>query len=211
MRSVDESFGAFAFDLMGPLGGYARGWLQAGAAMATDPNLQAAVRVAQAALPAQRSVLDLALFAAQSGDPAVVKGYAGQIVTKDHDGTVRPLNTPELLGKALGFNPEVIARNREIDFLQREVATYWTQRRKRQLDMYWHARQMGDPEMLADSKQAIVDFNADIPDRALRISHKDIKASMKQRERIRKLEEAGKAPVKRFRTLYSDVEAAFTD
>jgi hypothetical protein len=210
MKSVDESFGSFAFDLMGPLGGYARGWLQAGAAMIEDPSVQSAIRVGQAAMPAQRSAFDLALFAAQSGDPATVQGYAGQIITKEEDGTIRPLDVTELVGKALGFNPRIVSRNREIDFLQREISTFWTQRRKHYLDAYWQAVQLRDPEMRADARDAIREFNQNVPDRALKIHYEDISRSVKQRERIRKLEQEGKAPNRRFRTLYSDVEETFT-
>lgn len=209
MKSVDESFGSFAFDLMGPLGGYARGWLQAGAAMVNEPGVQSAIRLAQAAAPSQRSLMDLALFASQSGSPAEVQGYAGQIITKEQDGSVRELSAGELLGKALGFNPEIISRNREVDFLQRETATFWTQRRKKFMDLHWQAVQLRDPEMRADVRDAIREFNASVPDRHLKISGEDIQRSMKQRERIRSLEERGKSPVKRYNTIYSDIEAAF--
>jgi len=203
---VDEAVGAFMFDLLGPMGGYVRGYLQAGSAMLQDPSGASAIRLLQAAMPAQRHAFDLMLYQLESGDPSTVRGYAGQVITKEADGTVRPLTTKEMFGKALGFNPGIISVNRETDFLQREVATYWTQRRKRYMDEYWQAHLLRDVEMKADVRNEIRNYNNSVPDRALKITSKDIARSRKQRERIRKLEERGSSPVKRYRTLYRRVE-----
>jgi hypothetical protein len=188
-----------AADMSGPFGGMVQGMLQF--ATSTDPNW---VRRAGYSLPGTaRSLLQTYLFATEG-----VRGSGGHIITKDRDGTIRDLTGYELLGRALGFQPAIVAHNRELDRAQREMQQYWMGRRSSLLRLAWEAKVQNDREAIADVKDEIRRFNEKAPQKELRISERDVQQSVRQRQRILEREEQGRAPLNRYDPLYLEVERA---
>lgn len=142
-----------------------------------------------------------------------VRSPSGALITRDlKTGELRDLTTVEIYGKALGFNPTIIAQNREILFSQHDARMYWLGRRDRLLDDIWKATVQQDREAMADVMKNIEEFNNEIPEDyrgSLRLTLKQIADSRKARMRNMRLEERGLPPQKRFRELYRDVRDSF--
>jgi hypothetical protein len=72
----------------------------------------------------------------------------------------------------------------------------------------WEARKQNDREAEADVREKLMEFNQ-TADPALRISTKDVQASMKKREANAKRDTNRGAAAKRYRGMYRDMEAEF--
>lgn len=99
----------------------------------------------------------------------------------------------EVIGQALGFTPTRVARQWDMQAMQRDAINYWVIRRKLLFEQFDKARQTKDREAVADAREAVKKFNGEAPDRRLRISFQDLVESSREREKNRKKVEQGKA------------------
>ena len=75
------------------------------------------------------------------------------------------------------------------------------------------AREEGDREAIADTKQAITDFNLDVPteewSKHFKVTGKDIGDAWKRYRKGQKAEEAGMPKEKRYRGLAEDIRRSY--
>lgn len=140
-----------------------------------------------------------------------VRYASGGKVTYDHKTQeLRDLTTGETLTRFMGFQPSIVTSNKELHWMQKEKADYWTARRNLLTTQMWEANRQGDREAIADVNEEIRQFNAKA-DPALRLSHKDVQASMKKRKQNMKRDEARTAAAKRYKGLYKEMEETFVN
>jgi len=196
-----EQVGTLTLDLLGAAGSFIKFGMEA--TLNTKPLSEDAQR-----LPGGIGNIYTAYYWSQHG----VRSPTGAEITRDpQTGKIRELTDLEIWGKALGFNPTIVSENRQIRFAQYDRKIYWQTRRDMLLDDVWRAKWQKDREAEADVRKAITDFNAAIPsDYAdLRVKPVDIARSMKARQRVKRFEEQGTTPQKRYRSLYRDVKDSF--
>jgi len=196
-----EQAGTLALDLLGPFGGFLK--FAAEMMVSDKPTAQKLEK-----LPGGLGNIYTSYRWSEDG----VRAPTGALITKDpQTGELRDLTAVEIAGKALGFNPTVVSENRELRFAQYDRKVYWVTRRQNLMDDMWRARLQKDDDAIADSKQAVKDYNASIPVqfRSLRISGTDVQRSMHTRAQRMKADEAGKPAERRYRGVYQDVESSF--
>jgi hypothetical protein len=90
---------------------------------------------------------------------------AGKRVVEDPPGSgkFRDLTNWELIGMAMGGNPAVLSRAREMNYTLVGEQMYWRTKQQTLLDNRWEAVRSGDTERLRKADKAIVDFNASVP------------------------------------------------
>ena len=122
-------------------------------------------------------------------------------------------NDPEdffqIIARGLGFQSTEVAQERELTWTQREHAKYWQLRRNGIMAQYDFALRTGDKEVLADMRQALLDFNKTVPIPGLVITGKDIGQSVRARAQGRFKEEAGLPQSLRQYQLYEDIKKTY--
>jgi hypothetical protein len=132
----------------------------------------------------------------------------GKVTFDRATGEVRDMTNGETLARLMGFTPSIISSNKELHWMQKDKADYWTARRNQLMVQMWEARKQNDREAEADVREKLMEFNQ-TADPALRISTKDVQASMKKREANAKRDTNRGAAAKRYRGMYRDMEAEF--
>ncbi len=112
----------------------------------------------------------------------------------------------EIVAAGLGFAPTRLAKEREIDLAQKDMAQYYMTRRTTLMGQYFYARKANDREALADVRDRVKQFNSTAPKPELRISNSDLARSFKQRLRSQRLREKGVSDQRRLRGLYQEIE-----
>jgi len=203
-KTSERAVGALALDMLGPTGNFIE-W-----AIGLDFNDKSFAENFKRAPGAVGNVVT-----AWDWHKNGVRGPAGGLITIDPlTGQPRDLTSGEVFGKALGFQPNIVAANRERIFAQHDIRMYWQARRAGLKDDLWKATMAGDREAIADTRQAIQDFNESTPEafrRDLRISPKEIAASLKAHRRNQKAEESSLSRERRYRRIYQDVNESFKD
>jgi len=99
---------------------------------------------------------------------------------------IAPLDTPELIGMGLGFQPRAATRAWSKIGFQREIEAYWVSRRQALLENFYWALRAKDREALADLRKRLREYNLEARkvDRALVIDRATLYRSMKQRQRV---------------------------
>lgn len=97
----------------------------------------------------------------------------------------------DILSVGLGFQPTQLSRQWDYLRAQIEVQRYWLGQRKILTDELFRAKRLKDKDGVQDAVQAIKEFNAEAPDKALRITGETIKRSMDARARNLRMKEAG--------------------
>jgi len=201
--------GAATLDVLGPLGGVLKFGLQSYSAMTSQKTWKDAAKYT----PGGLGNLVNAYIWSQEG----VLGPDGGKITLERtpEGKLAPrdLTWPEIAGKALGFNPEIVARNREANFTSFDQKVYWQSKRTELIKANVRAREEGDGEAISDTKKAISDFNLDVSgeewSRKLRVTGQDIGNAWKAHIRNKRLEESGQPKEKRYRGLYQDIRKSY--
>jgi hypothetical protein len=143
-----------------------------------------------------------------------VRNPNNALITRDREtGLMRDLTAPEIYGKALGFNPEIVSSNKEKMFAQYDMKTYWRSKIQGLLENLDTATIQRDREAIADAREAISEHNKTLPKglEKLRITPKTIAESMRERRRRRRLEERGLSVEKKYRPLYQDISESFQE
>lgn len=123
----------------------------------------------------------------------------------------RDITTKELAGMALGFNPTILAENREQNFAVMSEVFYWQTRRSDMMDRYWQAVRSGDQELRLEVLAAKDKYNAQVPQAKLRITGKDLADSVRtHRKQVRAGENYG-ASQKKYRGVAQDVQGAYME
>jgi hypothetical protein len=200
---LDRTAGAFVFDAFGPSGNMLHWMLKMG--FSDKPWTEEMKRA-----PGALGNIVTAYSWAQDG----VRNPLGSKITHDlTTGALRELTTAEIMWKAAGFNPAIVSHNREKRFAQHDARMYWTKRRERLMDDLWTATYKGDREAIADTRRAIGDYNSQIPKDygpKLRITPKEMSASLKTRRKNQQLDQQGLPTQKRYRELYRNVGEDFS-
>lgn len=138
---------------------------------------------------------------------------AGARLTEDPPGSgnFRDLTNWELVGMATGANPAILARKREMDFMEVSEQIYWRTRQQTLLDARWKAVRTGDTDMLHTVDGKIDQFNKGLPKgyEGIRISGKTKADSLKTHRKTVQNQENDR-PARKFRGIQSDVSAGFT-
>lgn len=132
----------------------------------------------------------------------------GKVTFDRKTGEIRDLTTGESLSRVMGFTPSIISSNKELHWMQKDKADYWTGRRNQLTAQMWEARKQGDREAEADVRAKIAEFN-ETADPALRMTTKDLNASMKKREANRRRDENRESAAKRYKGMYKEMEQEF--
>lgn len=146
------------------------------------------------------SIVNTQMKAYQEWDKGVRAPNEGRITVDRETGELRDLTTGETLIRLIGFNPEIIAANKELHWMQRDKQQYWTTRRNMLVTQIFSARLHGDREAIADTDASLEDFNKQAPDE-LKITGKELRKAIKRRDTARKKTEAGEGKSKRFRRM----------
>jgi len=110
----------------------------------------------------------------------------------------------EIALQAGGFAPTRLNRERNRRFKAREVVNYYTARRTVIFELYDYAIVKKNPGALKHSRERIEIFNATVPYPELKISGRDLRASLKNRQRRRALAGQDVSVQKRYRRLYKE-------
>lgn len=134
----------------------------------------------------------------------------GERLTYDKErGEFRDLTGGELVGMALGFNPQILSENRAEHFMLKGEEAYWRNRRSDLMDKRARARRIGDQEMETEYLDEISRYNDSVPFAQMRITGKDLVVSLRERTRHARQAEAFGTSQKATRHLAEDVRSAF--
>jgi ADP-Ribosyltransferase in polyvalent proteins len=131
-----------------------------------------------------------------------VRGTKGELLYEPTKG--------EVVAKAFNFNPAGLAEKREENWAVAQAVKYWTNRRANLQKHYNQAMDAEDREGIADSIQAIEDFNGQVMDNKLKILPWQRNKSYREHRATQRDLEAGRTE-KRVRNLTEGVEESFSD
>lgn len=120
-----------------------------------------------------------------------------------------PEQLAEIVIQGLGAAPSRINQERELRWTQQEHARYYQTRRTMIMMQFDYARQSRDPEAIADARRALRSYNLTVPHPALRIRAKDLRTSVKNRQRTRALQERNLPSSRKERGLFRQIEENF--
>lgn len=117
----------------------------------------------------------------------------------------------ELALRGLGFMPTRVSREWSRVQAQREVEAYWGGRRALILRLYGHSFATHDLDLRSQVMQDLRRYNEDVPFGIMRITGETLEKSRKEKERSRKLQEAGIPRQKMYRPLAHETNALFPE
>lgn len=117
-----------------------------------------------------------------------------------------PIHFAEIVAQSLGFNPTRKSQTWDRLIMAREAANFWAIRRSTILRQWDHAKKSGDKSEIAAMKKAVNRFNQTVPYRDLKLTHKTLSRSYKQRELGRAKEEAFEPRSKMMEGIYKDIQ-----
>jgi len=215
-KNFAEWAGSFATKSAGAFGGFTEDLVKFVSASWEVAHGQGRVGEALKELPGAIGAIGKAVdaYILQSMQPTYgVLDKSGARLVEDPPGSqnFRDLTNWELVGMAAGGNPTVLARKREMDFMEVSEQIYWRTRQQTLLDARWKAVRTGDGEMLGAVDAKIDQFNKNLPKgyEGIRISGKTKADSIKTHRRTVRNKEADKTS-RKFRGVQSNVEAGFT-
>ncbi|MFM6926998.1 MAG: PLxRFG domain-containing protein [Bdellovibrio sp.] len=133
----------------------------------------------------------------------------GKVTFDQKTGTVRDLTTGEELSRLMGFTPSIISSNKELHWMQKDKADFWTSRRNQLTAQLWEAHKQNDREAIADVKRDIQAFN-EKADPKLRLTQKEVAQSIKKRKQNALRDTKRLSAAKRYSSMYREVEEDFT-
>lgn len=197
--SWNDRFSQGATEVAGPLGGAIK---NVGKFLTSDdPLLQ---RMAKFGLGTMKNVSQ-AYDWAENG----ARYPSGALIARDENGKPRDLATGEIMGKALGMTPEAVSQAQEEHYAVKDMEQFWMESRKTLLNQMWAARLSKDREAIADTRKAIQEYNANAPDRGLRITGKDLANSFHSHRRAMQHDSRDQAQQKHFRGLDQSIRGNY--
>jgi len=139
------------------------------------------------------------------------RGPQGGLIAYDaKTGRMREIQTWEIVGKAMGFQPASVSAGQNIKAEQYEAREYWTTRQKVLKDAYYQAKVIArDREAVADVNKAIAEFNRKVPSKNLQITVKKLQQSEAARKRSVKASEELTTVQKSHQELYEQAVESF--
>lgn len=125
-------------------------------------------------------------------------------------GTFRNLTNWEMIGMALGGNPAVLSRSRDMNFHEIGEQIYWRTKQSTLLDARWKAINTHDDERLKIVDAAIVEYNQSLPVgyERMAITGKMKSDSIKTHRMAVRKAETGRAAQKRMQPLMEHIKNA---
>lgn len=117
----------------------------------------------------------------------------------------------DIMSIAAGFAPTQM--NRQWDFLraQTEVQNYWKGQRTMLTQELFRAKRLKDKEGIEDALKAVKEFNAEAPDKALRITRDTLERSLKTKTRNLQMRERGIPVQKSLRGVTEGVKELYPE
>ena len=197
-RNTNEFIGRLVKEFSGPFGGEVSG--VAGLANTDDITL----KVAAQNFPGAAGALLRAADAAKTG----YTDAQGVRMLRDEGGQVRDANRWEIFATAMGFSLTEISQLRTERAVVRDQLMYWGNRSNGLKRHYLQAMEDGDLKEQEQIRAAVDEYNAEIPNRGLFLSGKDLNTYVKEHRRgVRKVEQDH--PMKRARELTREMEGAY--
>ena len=122
-----------------------------------------------------------------------------------------PQHMAEVIAQGLGFTPTRLSRKWDREIAVREVQAFWNIRRAMVLNQIDHAFVVKDQNAQRDMRAAVRKFNNDVPYPSMRITGAEIRRSRVERERRRRLFEAGVPTPRRDVPLAREVQELFPE
>jgi hypothetical protein len=116
-----------------------------------------------------------------------------------------------LLGVGLGFQPTKLRQTWDYLSAQKEAQDYWKGQRQVLMSEVYRAHRLKDKEGKRDAIQAIKRFNAEAPDRALKITGEAIRQSIQTRARNLRMKEKDVPREKYLRGVAKGVEGLYPE
>lgn len=188
-----------AYDVVGDAGGPAAGLLlNLFGFIAEDDKMtwQAISKV----LPTSMKNLGKAAKAFESGK---VTDRSGAVL-------IEP-STWDVLGMAVGWQPEKLSEEYQARTLEHEKAAYWTQRRQNLLHIWGSivVERDKDREVVADFMKRLQEFNREAPDPSLLIKGSTLRQSAKRRLQANVQKEAGLGATPAMRQSTQEIRSTF--
>lgn len=125
----------------------------------------------------------------------------------------KPEHRVSAIAKAMGFQPTRLTQKYKQVMAQQEAAMYWSLRKQMLLTDYAYAVQIGDREARKDANDAIRKHNKNMRQvkelRGLAISSKDLKRSLRAKQREIALRERGLTSQKRQQPLHQSLKELY--
>jgi hypothetical protein len=214
-KDYQQVIGALAVKGAGPFGGFTEDMLKFVEAAAKYMQGQARGSEVVGELPGAVGAIGRAVDATvlQSLRPTgAVLDKAGARVVEDPPGSgnFRDLTEWEIVSMALGANPAVLARSREMNYMEAGEQIYWRSRKQTLLDNRNEAILTQDEKRLEAADKGIVNFNESLPEkyRDFAITGKMKAQSLKSKRNTIKAREEGKGP-KAMKSIMGDVKTAW--
>lgn len=122
-----------------------------------------------------------------------------------------PDHIGELALKAAGFSPTRLGQRWDREAMEREVEGYWYGQRQILMSRFDQSFWLGDADMNRDVISDIQDYNDRVPFGYMRITAEIMKRSRMERERARRLFEAGIGGQRQYIPLRRDLETLFPE
>ena len=117
----------------------------------------------------------------------------------------------EIFAQLMGFTPTRLSRIWDRNRMLKEAEMYWSSRRNTLLKQFDHAGIIGDKGARGDVLAKIRQYNKDVPFGTMAIRQRHLRASVKARNRSRRLQEAGIPATKGLRPLAGGIRALFPE
>jgi hypothetical protein len=130
----------------------------------------------------------------------------GAIATWDPN---NPEDRMSLAMNMLGFQPSKVSTAYEVIGAKENLRRYWTMRQAMVMENWAFAKRSNDPELMADAREAMLEFNESVPDPMLRLTSEKIRRSMKARQKKINQREMGLPSEKVYRRLYQEIDQIY--
>lgn len=198
VNDMDKALGQTAATMLGPIGGMVLGVVEALGYSKEEDNWKR-----------WEKTLPVFMKNASQGIRWMAEGEE----TTSNGMQVVPFETPEqraeIALKTLGFTPTRIDQTRRQMRAAQESLLYYQARKQMLMDDFWYARQTGDREVMADARQAIRDYNAEVREAKLGqfiIKGDSLVASLSERAKARAMSERGISSDRRQEALRKQAE-----
>jgi hypothetical protein len=198
-KDPDKRLGQVMVDVMGPVAGVGYGFYR----VLTDNNPDR-WKVWERAMPSALKGLSQAARRMDRG----AEEFRGGGAIAEWDPT-NPEDRLSLAFNMLAFQPSKVTTAYEAIGAKENLRRYWTSRQAIVMENYAFALRTQDPEVIADARAAMNEFNETIPDPLLRLTHEKIRRSMKARQQKVKLREMGLPSEKGYRNLYAEIDRIY--
>jgi hypothetical protein len=198
-RDPDKKFGQVLVDVLGPVAGVGYGLFSA----VVDENPDSWKKW-ERAMPSALKGMSQGLRRQNQGGEEFRGG--GKLATFD---PTNPEDRTALWMNMLAFQPTKVGQAYEVIGAKENLRRYWSGRQAMVMENWAFAMRGQDPEVMADAREAMRDFNDSVPDPQLRLTPEKIRRSMKARAKRIQQREMGLPNEKGYRRLYEEIDLIY--